>query len=551
MSYKYLDKTGLLYYNEKIKTKIDKKISNQNPNAFGYFRMGYYNENEAGVGSYASSHNVIIEFGDTSNIFGNTYVLSEPLDEYLVHNQAIVTFLIDEETEISFKGYVTSETVITFINPPNGLPTEDDVDIIITAELSNIASGDYSHAEGEGTVAIGNAQHVQGKFNEVDIVGKYLHIVGNGTSDTNRSNAHTVDTKGNAWYAGDISTESMVKSPNRVFAEIGEWADENTSDERRLGYFVTVANTTHGVRISKAGAESDIRGVTVANPAFTTNVSDDKYDMDGTLKSKYAYVAFSGCAIVIDNGSCQVNSRCVPDDNGCAVPSQNSSGYRVIDRVDDTKILVIIEGTTSLSGSGVISLTTAEYEARKDYYDNSDNIIVITDIDTVMDATAIGFNNATSELVSTNVQDALNEIASIAKGVNCAKVFDSLEEMNAWLKDPANKLADDVGTNIYITDVEVPDFWIKEVLETPDSEGFYYHVSQLETEKIDLTTYDEAIEDIREELAEKIESESATDFSQAGTPEFQKTLNDIKDHVINGKKLIFNDNGTVTWQSVE
>lgn len=34
--------------------------------------------------------------------------------------------------------------------------------------------------------------------------GKYVHIVGNGTSDTERSNAHTLDWEGNAWYSGDV-----------------------------------------------------------------------------------------------------------------------------------------------------------------------------------------------------------------------------------------------------------------------------------------------------------------------------------------------------------
>jgi hypothetical protein len=34
--------------------------------------------------------------------------------------------------------------------------------------------------------------------------GDYIHIVGNGTSDTARSNAHTLDWDGNAWYSGDV-----------------------------------------------------------------------------------------------------------------------------------------------------------------------------------------------------------------------------------------------------------------------------------------------------------------------------------------------------------
>lgn len=62
----------------------------------------------------------------------------------------------------------------------------------------------YSHAEGWQTRANSAYQHAEGKANIADNAGRYLHIIGNGTSDTNRSNAHTVDTSGNAWYAGDV-----------------------------------------------------------------------------------------------------------------------------------------------------------------------------------------------------------------------------------------------------------------------------------------------------------------------------------------------------------
>lgn len=83
------------------------------------------------------------------------------------------------------------------------------------------ATGDGSHAEGGGTIASGNCshaegnltrasseyQHVQGKYNIEDTANKYAHIVGNGTDDAKRSNAHTLDWKGNGWYAGKLSQE--------------------------------------------------------------------------------------------------------------------------------------------------------------------------------------------------------------------------------------------------------------------------------------------------------------------------------------------------------
>ena len=64
------------------------------------------------------------------------------------------------------------------------------------------ASGNYSHTEGYNITASGNYQHVQGKYNISDTTS--AHIVGNGESSTARSNAHTLDFDGNAWFAGDV-----------------------------------------------------------------------------------------------------------------------------------------------------------------------------------------------------------------------------------------------------------------------------------------------------------------------------------------------------------
>lgn len=68
------------------------------------------------------------------------------------------------------------------------------------------ASGTSSHAEGINTQASSDYQHVQGKYNIEDTANKYAHIVGNG-SETTKSNAHTLDWEGNAWYLGKLSQD--------------------------------------------------------------------------------------------------------------------------------------------------------------------------------------------------------------------------------------------------------------------------------------------------------------------------------------------------------
>lgn len=76
--------------------------------------------------------------------------------------------------------------------------------------FSTTASGLYSHAEGNSTTAAGANSHVQGKFNIVDSKSIYAHIVGNGASAAARSNAHTVDWSGNAWYAGSLEASACI-----------------------------------------------------------------------------------------------------------------------------------------------------------------------------------------------------------------------------------------------------------------------------------------------------------------------------------------------------
>jgi hypothetical protein len=71
------------------------------------------------------------------------------------------------------------------------------------------ASGDCSHAEGGNTIASSNYQHVQGKYNIEDTANKYAHIVGNGSSRDNKSNAHTLDWNGNAWFAGRVEGTNL------------------------------------------------------------------------------------------------------------------------------------------------------------------------------------------------------------------------------------------------------------------------------------------------------------------------------------------------------
>ena len=136
---------------------------------------------------------------------------------------------------------------------------------------------------------------------------------------------------------------NTVISPNADYAEVGEWVDGNPNEENRLGYFVAIAEVgDNTVKIQKATSTDVIRGVSVNNPAFSGNASDEKYN-NGELLPKYNYIAVMGIVEVIDNGLCSVNGRCMPADDGTAIPSSNNMGYAVLKRVNATRVLIAVE----------------------------------------------------------------------------------------------------------------------------------------------------------------------------------------------------------------
>lgn len=102
------------------------------------------------------------------------------------------------------------------------------------AEGSNTtASGDYSHSEGEGTTASSQNQHVQGKYNIEDTNNKYAHIVGNGDI-INKSNAHTLDWEGNAWYSGKLSQEGTPTEDKDLATK--KYVDDKVSSLPQLSF---------------------------------------------------------------------------------------------------------------------------------------------------------------------------------------------------------------------------------------------------------------------------------------------------------------------------
>jgi hypothetical protein len=137
------------------------------------------------------------------------------------------------------------------------------------AEGSNtVASGRYSHSEGWYTTANHRSQHVFGEYNTADNSsaegfgrGNYVEIVGNGASESARSNARTLDWSGNEWIAGTLTQASDARLKD-VQGEIPDLSSiravrfrwKNGDDKEHLGY---LAQDVEGIAPYLVGVDSN------------------------------------------------------------------------------------------------------------------------------------------------------------------------------------------------------------------------------------------------------------------------------------------------------
>jgi hypothetical protein len=102
------------------------------------------------------------------------------------------------------------------------------------------AYADYSHAQNLGTEAGSANQTVLGKYNRADYNDKYALIVGNGTGNSARSNALTVDWSGNVEVAGDITVPIMSANWTPVAAYTS-----STLEVKRFGHVVYITGAVN------------------------------------------------------------------------------------------------------------------------------------------------------------------------------------------------------------------------------------------------------------------------------------------------------------------
>ena len=258
------------------------------------------------------------------------------------------------------------------------------------------ASGGYgSHSEGCHTFSTHQAQHAQGTYNIRDTSteekankGTYAIIVGNGTSDSARSNAYTLDWQGNGTFSGTVSSATGAD-----YAEYFEWKDGNLNNEDRVGYIVCL----DGDKIVKANTGDDILGICsgtamvlgdsaewnwskryltdnfgriiyedydveheekkneetgeVIEEAWTEHIHAPKQNPDYDASQPYAkradrpewqIVGMMGKLYVRDDGSCVVNGYADVKD-GIATKATGKTNMRVMARVNENIVRVLLK----------------------------------------------------------------------------------------------------------------------------------------------------------------------------------------------------------------
>lgn len=137
---------------------------------------------------------------------------------------------------------------------------------------------------------------------------------------------------------------------------------------------------------------------------------------------------------------------------------------------------------------------------------------------------------------SAEMDAEIEEAKSIALGKNQARVFDTEEDMIDWLSDPNNKGLCSIGDNLYIKELHVPDWWVSEVYDLPDSDGKYYGVSQLETQSINVADYETYINRMID-LKANVRYSVGTDMIQVRVGDEWKSVYKAYAHVLNIAKM--------------
>lgn len=235
------------------------------------------------------------------------------------------------------------------------------------------ANGNYAHAGGRNTIASGQCQRVVGAFNIASSEDTDKVIVGCGTSNSARANCFRVTHTG-------VFASGAYEASGADYAEMFEWADGNPEGEDRTGRFVTL----RGEKLRLAGPEDGfVLGIVSGAASVIGDVYDDQwrgmyvrdvfgrpvwedaedpeepgrtvrrqkldpaYDPDRqyvprSRRTEWDAVGMLGKLVAVDDGTCQADGWCAVGPDGAATHSGERTRFRVMSRVDERHVRVLI-----------------------------------------------------------------------------------------------------------------------------------------------------------------------------------------------------------------
>lgn len=244
------------------------------------------------------------------------------------------------------------------------------------------ASGRASHAEGEQTTANTKSQHVQGEYNILDTEGsattrgKYAHIVGNGTSNTKRSNAHTLDWSGNAWFAGEIYVGGTSQDNGEKLAKMSDIPTVNLDGYATESY---VDSAIANITIDVDSELSDISENPVQNKVIKTELNnyltkkemyipliDSENGFTYFVSIKNGQLVSEGKIISIEATSLPITTTCNEGDvlniEGLEVMATFEDGSTGKIFNNDWNNIIVSESTINLSYNQLGTVFTVSFE---------------------------------------------------------------------------------------------------------------------------------------------------------------------------------------------
>ena len=202
-------------------------IFNQAPRTGAEIRVAYNGDSMSLVEMTLGGRNSSYPVGATSFTVGSGNAATGPYTR---------AFGFDTKAHGYYSGAEGSNTVaLGYASHAEGTLTSASGESSHAEGRESDASGVYSHAQNYGTDASGLAQTALGMYNVSDPSGNYAVIIGNGSDDSSRSNALTIDWSGNVNTAGNVtangvSVSELNKKALGIRGQIGALSSWNIDD---------------------------------------------------------------------------------------------------------------------------------------------------------------------------------------------------------------------------------------------------------------------------------------------------------------------------------